>query len=110
MLYHPCAHPIEVKMVRKILTGCVRRHIITPYTLVDKDRPIVLVAWGARLSMSWANIDMIRNFIKLYAFNAPEGANSKDGQYDHLLQVPAALVPGSDFDDSIICPGQWARN
>jgi Protein of unknown function (DUF3105) len=108
MLYHPCVHPVEVKMVRKILTGCVRRHIITPHTLVDKDRPIVLVAWGARLSMSWANVDMIRNFIKLYAFNSPEGANSVDGQYDHLLQVPAVVVPGSDIDDSNICPGQWA--
>jgi hypothetical protein len=75
---------------------------------MEEDRPIALVAWGAKLSMSWANADMIRNFINLYAFKAPEGENSVDGQYDHLLEVPAAVVPGSDVEDTNICPGQWA--
>ncbi|XP_059481468.1 uncharacterized protein LOC132200209 [Neocloeon triangulifer] len=107
MLYHPCAHAVEVNRVRKILTGCIRRHIITPYTLMEEDRPIVLVAWGAKLSMSWANADIIRNFISIYAFKAPEGNNARDGQFDHMLEVPAQVISGSDLNDSNICPGQW---
>lgn len=38
MLYHPCAEPVLVHRLRKLLTGCFRKHIITPYTLLTQER------------------------------------------------------------------------
>jgi len=29
-LYHPCADPREVAELRRVVTSCLRRHIITP--------------------------------------------------------------------------------
>lgn len=38
MLYHPCANPLEVKRLKSLIKGCLRRHIITPYNLLEEDR------------------------------------------------------------------------
>lgn len=44
MLYHPCAEPVLVRRLRKLLTGCFRKHIITPYTLLTQER-VCLLQW-----------------------------------------------------------------
>lgn len=38
MLYHPCANKNEVQLLRKIVKGCLYRHIITPYNLLPQER------------------------------------------------------------------------
>lgn len=38
MLYHPCANHLEVEILRKLVTGCIRRHIISPSNFVSVDR------------------------------------------------------------------------
>ena len=45
MLYHPCAHHEMVNRLRELVTGCVRKHIITPYAKLSttRVRPIVVV-------------------------------------------------------------------
>ncbi|XP_023327604.1 uncharacterized protein LOC111700795 isoform X2 [Eurytemora carolleeae] len=52
MLYHPCTHPILVQQLRDLLTGCIRKHIITPHNDLPEDKPLALVAWGCRLLIS----------------------------------------------------------
>ena len=71
MLYHPCTHHTLVEKLRALVKGCiryieestyvclylfivhnfVRKHIISPSTLVSETRPLVLVGWGCRLEM-----------------------------------------------------------
>lgn len=36
MLYHPCADAAEVNKLRAVVTGCLRRYIITPYDKLPK--------------------------------------------------------------------------
>ena len=38
MLYHPCAHPMEVSRLKKVVRECWGKHVITPSTLVPPDR------------------------------------------------------------------------
>jgi hypothetical protein len=38
MLYHPCAHPTEVAKLKKLVKGCVGKHVITPSNLVPPER------------------------------------------------------------------------
>ncbi|KAJ9587446.1 hypothetical protein L9F63_019040 [Diploptera punctata] len=101
MLYHPCVNPFEVKMLKKLVTSCLRRHIITPIPLLDPQRPLALVTWGCRLTMSAVDPKIVATFIKNHALRGPE-KYAKDGQYDLGLEVPAEIV--SDFDDSELCP------
>lgn len=42
MLYDPCAEPVLVNRLRKLVTGCFRKHVITPYTLLSKERVSIL--------------------------------------------------------------------
>ena len=71
MLYHPCTHHTLVEKLRSLVKGCIRyvhrqdtsfislycaqpfirKHIISPSTLVSETRPLVLVGWGCRLEM-----------------------------------------------------------
>ncbi|XP_065281987.1 uncharacterized protein [Dermacentor albipictus] len=41
MLYHPCTHPYYVDTLRNIVTGCLRKHVITPYVHLSPERPPV---------------------------------------------------------------------
>ena len=55
MLYHPCTHPETVAALRRLVTCCIRKHIITPSTNLSEKRPLALVAWGCRMTMSHIN-------------------------------------------------------
>ncbi|KAH9493344.1 hypothetical protein DERF_014096 [Dermatophagoides farinae] len=105
MIYHPCAHPMMVDKLRKLVRNCIRKHVITPDSYrLDHKRPLALIAWGCRLRMNYVDSHEIVNFIRKHALHGPEGKLPKEGQYDaHLLRK--AMVPiGSNFDDDILCP------
>jgi len=104
MLYHPCTHPATVDKLRRIVRGCIRKHIITPYTNLPEDRPLALVAWGCRMLMSDINPGQVRKFIKSYGLKGPEGSYPKEGQYVHELLHLAKAPPGSDMNDTKLCP------
>ena len=72
MLYHPCTHPDTVHSLRRLVTGCIRKHIITPYTNMPEDRPLALVAWGCRLYMSEVDEKTVVNFIREKGLKGPE--------------------------------------
>ena len=46
MLYDPCTQPALVDRLRKLVTSCIRKHVITPYGLLPPERPLALVTWG----------------------------------------------------------------
>lgn len=101
MLYHPCANKNEVNLLRKIVTTCLYRHVITPYNLITSSRPLALVTWGHRLEMSKVAPNVVVNFIKKYALKGPE-KTYRNGQYDLMLKENAHVV--SDMDDHTLCP------
>ncbi|CAD1476141.1 unnamed protein product, partial [Heterotrigona itama] len=100
-LYHPCANPMEVKRLKNLLSSCLRRHVISPYNLLDERRPLVLVAWGCRLSMSYVNAELVVGFVREHALRGPE-ETPRDGDFSQALLHPAEIV--SDLDDTMLCP------
>jgi len=104
MLYHPCTHPNTVARLRSLVTGCIRKHVITPYTNLSEDRPLALVAWGCRMLMSDVNTAEVVNFIKTHGLKGPEGTYPKEGQYVHQLINLATAPEGSDMNDTTLCP------
>ncbi|CAG7826826.1 unnamed protein product [Allacma fusca] len=73
MLYHPCAHPMEVKRLRSIVTRCFGNHVITPSTLLPPEWPLALVAWGCLLQMSLVDDNIAEDFIPQKALHGLEG-------------------------------------
>ncbi|XP_033355164.1 uncharacterized protein LOC117236380 [Bombus vosnesenskii] len=100
-LYHPCANPMEVRRLKSLVSTCLRRHVISPYNLLDERRPFVLVAWGCRLSMSYVNPELVVGFIREHALRGPEEV-ARDGDFAENLLHPAEIV--SDLDDTVLCP------
>ncbi|XP_046466007.1 uncharacterized protein [Neodiprion pinetum] len=101
MLYHPCANSLEIKRLKKLVAGCLRRHIITPYSLLDEDRPLALVSWGCRLTMSYVNPSVVNQFITKRALRGAE-AISADGDFMEFLIQSSKTV--TDEDDTTLCP------
>jgi len=104
MLYHPCVHYTQVEKLRSIVKGCLRKHIITPSTLLTEDRPLGLVAWGCRLLLSAVDEAEVVDFIRVKGLQGPEGFLPKEGQYTNGLLELATPPPGSDNKDSNLCP------
>jgi len=104
MLYHPCTHHRLVNKLKKIVKGCIRKHIITPYHGLTEKQPLALVAWGCRLLMSTVNVDEVVNFIREKGLHGPEGWLPKQGQYTHELIELAKPPKGSTINDSVLCP------
>lgn len=104
LLYHPCAEPILVHRLRKIVTGCIRKHVITPYTLLTEDRPLALVAWGCSLEMATVDTESVKQWIKDHGLKGPEGGYPKEGQYTVGLIKKAKAPPGSNINDKVLCP------
>ena len=101
--------------------------------------PLALVAWGCRLEMTEVDPDKVMKFIRdrglqggianevpflniakiiakqgwhLYLWcNTFQGMLAKEGQYDQDLLQLAQTVPGSDYNDTVLCPemfhGVW---
>jgi len=110
-LYHPCLRKSEqVKRLKALVSGCLRRHIITPSRRVSVERPFALVSWGCYFNFgNFQDADII-TWIKTHAIQkvgvrkAPEYYVWQDGDYSHLLQKQAAIV--SDLKDSKLCPSK----
>jgi len=101
MLYHPCAEEEQVNKLRQLVTSCISRHVITPYDKLSNDRPLALLAWGAKLEMNTVDLSQAIRFMRKHAHVAPEDL-SKDGHYNEMLLHPASIV--SDKEDSVVCP------
>ncbi|XP_068248543.1 uncharacterized protein [Palaemon carinicauda] len=104
MLYHPCAEPLLVQRLKKVLTGCFRKHVITPYSNLTVERPLALVAWGCSIEMAVVDEKEVKAFIKKRALHGPEGHMAKDGSFNQYLIAKAEYPPGSDNSDKNICP------
>ncbi|KAJ6216401.1 hypothetical protein RDWZM_007558 [Blomia tropicalis] len=105
MLYHPCANPIMVNKLRKLVTGCIRKHVIARDSMrLTEERPLALIAWGVRMTMNFVDTSEVIPFIMKYALRGPEAHYSKEGQYSHELIRKAAIPFGSTYDDSKLCP------
>ncbi len=105
MLYHPCAHPFMVDRLRKLVTNCIRKHVITrDAARLSADRPLALVTWGCRMTMNTVDTGAVVSFIKRHALHGPEGRYPKEGQYREHLIRKAAVPFGSTINDSKLCP------
>ena len=117
------------------MTPLSRKHIITPVYNMPEGVPLALVAWGCRLEMTEVDPDKVKKFIRerglqggianevlflnRYCENYREtaltpllqGMLAKEGQYDEDLLQLAQTVPGSDYNDTVLCPemfhGVW---
>ena len=38
MLYHPCVLDSEVRKLKKLVQGCIKKHVITPTTFLSRER------------------------------------------------------------------------
>ncbi|XP_011170662.1 uncharacterized protein LOC105203549 [Solenopsis invicta] len=101
MLYHPCANPLEVENLRNIVSKCLWRHVITPYSYLDEDRPLALLSWGCKLTMSHVNPTVVSHFIRKRALRGPEKIPT-DGQFEDGLLNRSNIV--TDENDSTLCP------
>jgi len=107
MLYHPCALHSQVNKLKKLVKNCLYRHIITPYEDLLPDRPMAIVAWGNSLEMSVVSMDVVVDFIKKFALQAPEKLPNQ-GQYSHMLIENATVI--SDYHDNRLCPYNFGLN
>lgn len=88
--------------MKKVVKECIHRHVITPSTRVSRERPMALVAWGARMEFSVFFEKHAVDFIRERALKGPEF--TLGGQYEYKLIEKAKIV--SDEDDSDLCPGR----
>ncbi|TKR76054.1 hypothetical protein L596_017255 [Steinernema carpocapsae] len=102
LLYHPCVDQGELRRLRKLLTACVYRHIITPYNKLNPIYPLHLVAWGAKLQMNTVDEAAVVKFIRKHTHVAPEDI-SRQGVYNNYLMRPAQPLSNSP-DDLHPCP------
>ncbi|KAK6620410.1 hypothetical protein RUM44_006811 [Polyplax serrata] len=100
-LYHPCADLREISLLKKLVKSCLRRYVISPSRELSKERPLALLAWGARYTMSVVYPNAVRKFIRERALRGPEKLPD-EGQYTMFLKEQSVVV--SDFEDSKLCP------
>jgi len=110
-LFHPCAPAATIAHLRRLVNGCLRRHIITPSRRLSAQRPFALVSWGCFLNFATFEDADITSWIQRQAVkkrgvdHAPEYSVWADGDYQHLLIQKAATV--TDNQDSKICPASF---
>ncbi|XP_058789532.1 uncharacterized protein LOC131663253 isoform X2 [Phymastichus coffea] len=101
MLYHPCANTLEVERLKSLVRRCLRRHVISPNDHLHEERPLALLSWGCKLSMSWVDENAAKRFIRENALRGPED-HFEDGNYIHQLIEKAGQVSGDE--DRHLCP------
>ena len=75
---------LQVIMVKKAVSGCIRKHIITPSRLPSLEKPVVLIAWGHYQELEFLDLNVVKSFIIEHGLGGPEGDLPKDGLYTHL--------------------------
>ncbi|XP_014240245.1 uncharacterized protein LOC106661403 [Cimex lectularius] len=101
MLYHPCAQPFLVNILKTVVSSCLMRHIITPYNDLPLETPFAVLTWGKAYLTPDIDIRSIVHFIRANALKGPENV-STNGLYDYKLIKPAEIV--SSPDDALLCP------
>ena len=86
----------QVLTMKSLLSGCLRKHIITPSRLPSLSRPVILLAWGCYLELEFNDLERVRGFISTHALGGPEGNYTKDGLYTHLQVAKAGIHIGED--------------
>lgn len=104
MLYHPCTRPDLVQQLRELVTGCLYKHIITPFSPLALERPLALVAWGCVLEMASVDPVEVRAFIQQRALKGPEGTLRKQGLFTEGLIAPSEVPEGKLDNDLQLCP------
>jgi len=84
MLYHPCLDKKQVHKIKKTVSNCLRKHIITPSRIPTPEKPVILVAWGCYQELEYLDHEKVRKFIHQHGLQAPEGHFPKNGKYTHL--------------------------
>lgn len=70
MIYHPCAHPMMVAKLKKLVSNCIRKHVITAdSSRLTIERPLALVTWGCRMQINYVNSHEVIEFIRVSQFN-----------------------------------------
>jgi len=100
-LYHPCANKHLIDRLKRLVKGCLYKHVITPYRKLTPERPFALVAWGTSLELSVIDDSTLTDFIKQHALKAPE-KTSRNGRYKEMLTEPSKIV--THVDDFELCP------
>jgi len=90
MLYHPCMDQNQVSIIKKLVSSCLRKHIITPSRLPSLQNPVILVAWGCYQELQFLDLDTVKQFVTQQGLKGPEGNYTKDGLYTHLQVAKAA--------------------
>ena len=90
----------QVLTMKSVLSGCLRKHIITPSRLPSLSRPVILLAWGCYLELEFNDPERVRSFISTHALGGPEGNYTKDGLYTHLQVAKAGIPTG---EEQVIC-------
>merc|ERR1719233_1440459 len=107
MLYHPCLDKKQVTKVKKAVSGCIRKYIITPSRLPSLEKPVVLIAWGHYQELEFLDLNIVKSFIIEHGLGGPEGNLPKDGLYTHLQKHKAQgqenmiLCSNDHINDSI---------
>lgn len=67
MLYDPCAETVLVNRLRKLVTGCFRKHVITPFTLLTRERVSILALTQLGLPSAVWSLSLI---VRIIMFSA----------------------------------------
>lgn len=104
LLYHPCLVMEQIVKLKQLVSGCLRKHIITSSRIPTLEAPVILLAWGSFQEFQVLDLEKAEQFIRKHALSGPEGNYTKDGLYTHLLTRPATILKKSDEADSVVCP------
>lgn len=101
-LYHPCADPVGIEIMKMMAKSCIRKHLITPYR--NMKQQFAIITYGCRLMMNYFDPEEAHNYLRKHALvDAPE-KTPKNGLFVVELVDGADVVPGSDIHDKCICP------
>ncbi|XP_060592321.1 uncharacterized protein LOC132747027 [Ruditapes philippinarum] len=96
LLYHPCmADKPELAALRSLVRDCLGKHIITPYRHITRNMPYALLTYEHGLLIGLfrptqeEDVNIVVNFIKAHALDAPEAMVFEDGQYSKGLMESA---------------------
>jgi len=98
MLYHPCLNSKQLSAIKRTVSGCIRKHIITPSRIPTLETPVILIAWGCYQKFEFFDLNRVRGFIAKHGLKGPEGHFPKDGVYN-FLQVAKA----TGEENKILC-------
>ena len=64
-LYHPCADPGQVDVMRGVARQCLKRHVISPAHQIPQGYNFALLAWGCKLLLAVPEVDKMVDFVKV---------------------------------------------